>query len=46
MTRPLRRTHFLAWIVLSLVLPALLILALSNRPAEPSNPQWKWEKVK
>jgi hypothetical protein len=35
MIRPLRRAHGLVFVVLALLLPLLVIVALSRRPAEP-----------
>lgn len=45
MTKPLRRAHLRIWILLSILLPALLALGLSARPAEPVNPNLHWEKL-
>lgn len=45
MTRPLRRIHRIAWIVLCLILPVLLILSLVWRPVPRGNPELQWEQL-
>lgn len=37
MIRGLRRTHLVVWLVLAIVLPVLLVLALSHRHRPPIN---------
>jgi len=47
MTRPMRRAHLRIWLVLAIVLPGLLILAVSaRRGATPVNPGLRWEMYK
>lgn len=42
MTRPLRRAHARIWLVFALLLPALLVLALSaRRETTPANPGFR-----
>ncbi len=38
MIRPLRTLHRAVWTVLALLLPALVVLALAHRHAEPAGP--------
>ena len=46
MTKPLRRAHRIAWVLLSLLLPLLLVIALMSRRAGPSNPTLAWETAR
>lgn len=47
MIKPLRRSHFRIWIVLSAVLSALFAAGLIvHRPTTPKNPNLHWEKYK
>ena len=46
MTRPLRRAHLLAWLLLAPILYAVFVAALlARRPAAPPNPNLHWEQL-